>query len=180
MAEMPAPWASVVLPVRAMAVVRVPMVRVLTVAVAVRPVRALLPRLRAWPAVTAAPAVPVAMRRVRARPVTVVPVASAVMVTTVPQLWSLVPLVGRAVPVVPAVIRLAGRSVVVAMPVPVVLAVMVPTVRRPLFRERRVVTAVIRVWRVLRAPVSLRVAPVRPRTVVPVVPVVTASPQLML
>ena len=82
MAVMPVPWASVVPRVLAMAVVPVPMVRVLTVAVAVRPVRALLPRPRAWPAVTVVLVVPVAMPRVRARPVTVVPVASAVMVTT--------------------------------------------------------------------------------------------------
>jgi hypothetical protein len=153
MAVMPALWASVVLPVRVMAVVRVPMVRVPMEAVAGRPVRASPPRPCSWLAVTVVSAVPVAMRRVRARLVTAVPVASAVMVTTVRQPWNSVPLVVRVVPVVLAAIRLAVRPVMAAMPVPVVSAVMVPTVRRPSRRERRVVMAVMRVWRVLRAPV---------------------------
>ena len=61
MAEMPVPWASAVPLAQAVAVARVPMVRVLTVAVAVRPVRALPPRPRAWPAVTVVPVVVVGL-----------------------------------------------------------------------------------------------------------------------
>ena len=73
----------VVLPVQVMAVVRVPMVRVPMVAVAVRPVRASRPSLRVWSAATVGPVVLVAMRRVRLRPVMVVPVAWVGMVSTV-------------------------------------------------------------------------------------------------
>jgi hypothetical protein len=77
------PWASVVLPVQAMAVARVPMVRVPMAAVAVRQARASRPSLRVWSAATVVPVVSVAMRRVRARPATVVLVAMPATVTTV-------------------------------------------------------------------------------------------------
>jgi len=125
---------------------------VLMAAVVVRQVRASRLSLRAWPVVTVVLAVPVVTRRVRVRLVTVVPVALVAMATTVRQHWSLVPLVVMVVPVVLAATRSAVRPVTVAMPVPVVSAAMVPTVRLPLCRARRAATAVMRAWRVLREP----------------------------